>query len=349
VRVALDMTPAVIAAGGIARYTTALQHQLLSRDDMEVRSFAVGRGRGRPENTRRLAVPARVMQLSWRTWGWPRAESLVGDVDVVHSMDLLPPPTRRPLVITIHDVLPLTHPRFFPTRSVRQAEGQLEAVGRAALVVTTCQATAADIAALGVPQEKIVVAPPGWERPAPAPTSLAPPEPYLLSVSAVTPRKGFDVLARAAASLGASCPPVLVAGPDWWGAESVRAVVAEAGGSFTFLGAVGDDELEALYRNATIFCLPSRAEGFGLTCLEAMGHGLPVVGSDRPSLREVGGDSLVLVPSDDHEALAHAIAGLLADEERRRTLGAAAHARAARFSWRAMADGVVTAYEKATA
>jgi glycosyltransferase involved in cell wall biosynthesis len=349
VRVALDMTPAVVAAGGVARYATALQQALLARSDVQVRSFAVGRGTGRPTNTRRIPVPARVMQFAWRAWGRPRAESLVGGADVVHSVDLLPPPTRCPLVMTIHDVLPLTHPQFFPDRSVRQAQDQLAAVDRARVVVTTCRATAADIAALGVPPEKTVVARPGWDRRPPAPPDAGPGGPYVLAVGAVTPRKGLEVLARASASLGGDCPPVLVAGPDWWAADSVRAEVAAAGAGVRFLGAVGDGALEALYERATIFCLPSHAEGFGLTCLEAMGHGLPVVASDLPSVREIGADSILLVPHGDHRALADAIAGLLADKERRRALGAAARARAERFSWAAMAEDVVKAYETAMA
>ena len=94
-------------------------------------------------------------------------------------------------------------------------------------------------------------------------------------------------------------------------------------------------------------CHTSRAEGFGLTCLEAMAAGAPVVATDLPSVRELTDGSAVLVPVDDAESLAAAIAELLADKGRRAALADAGRRRAAEFSWGRATDAVVRAYHRA--
>lgn len=81
-----------------------------------------------------------------------------------------------------------------------------------------------------------------------------------------------------------------------------------------------DAELGALYRGATIVCHASRAEGFGMTCLEAMSAGAPLIATDLPSVRELTAGRAALVPVDDADAMATSIASLLEDEERRRRL-----------------------------
>jgi glycosyltransferase involved in cell wall biosynthesis len=74
-----------------------------------------------------------------------------------------------------------------------------------------------------------------------------------------------------------------------------------------------------------------------------------VVATDLPSVRELAGGAVELVPVDDAEATAEALRGLLDDEERRRALGEAARKRAAEFSWKRMAADVVEAYRLALA
>jgi glycosyltransferase involved in cell wall biosynthesis len=113
------------------------------------------------------------------------------------------------------------------------------------------------------------------------------------------------------------------------------------------LGPVDDATLSALYASATVVCHASRGEGFGMTCLEAMAFGAPVVATDLPPVRELAGGAVELVPVDDAAALAAALRGLLDDEPRRRALGEAARSRAAEFSWARMAADVVGAYRLA--
>ncbi len=350
-RVGLDVTPAVTTHGGLARYTIQLWSELAGRDDVVVCAFALGRGSGTALAlpVRRVPVPLRVLRPLWRHAEWPRVESLVGAVDVAHSLALTPAPSKAPQVVTLHDVLPVTHPELYPPETVTRFRSELSGARRADLVVTTCQATAQEISSVaGVARDRIVVAPPGPSNLVAQDAKQVPQEPYVLAVGQVTPRKGLDVLAAAVALLGERCPSVLVAGPDWWGSGAVRAKIAarDGLGRIRLVGAVDDATLGSLYAGATLVCHTSRAEGFGLTCLEAMSAGTPVVAADIPSVRELVDDAAVLVPVDDADRLAGAMEQLLDDPERRATLAEAGRRRAAQFSWERTADAVVDAYRR---
>jgi glycosyltransferase involved in cell wall biosynthesis len=353
-RVGLDVTPAVTARAGLARYTEQLWRELVLREDVDVHAFALGRGPNRdfglPLTRRHL--PLRALRPLWRTVRWPRAETFAGDVDVVHTIALTPIPTRSRQTVTIHDLLPITHPQLYPPGADRGHRADLAEAQRAQVLVTTCEATADEIVRVaGFPRDRIVVAPPGVLRPN-STGDISPVEPpFVLAVGQVTPRKGFDVIAEAAARLGERCPPVVLAGPDWWRADDVRARIAEvdAHRRVRLLGPVDDSTLSALYRTATVVLHASRAEGFGMTCLEAMAFGAPVVATDLAPVRELSGGAVELVPVDDAAALAGALGVLLEDAARRRELGNAARERAAEFTWSRMAAEVVDAYRLALA
>ena len=89
---------------------------------------------------------------------------------------------------------------------------------------------------------------------------------------------------------------------------------------------------------AAAFCLPSLYEGFGLTALEAMACGAPVVVSDRGALPEVVGEAGIVVPPTN-EAVTDALRDLLTNPERAAALGATAAARAREFTWQRTASG----------
>jgi glycosyltransferase involved in cell wall biosynthesis len=115
-------------------------------------------------------------------------------------------------------------------------------------------------------------------------------------------------------------------------------------------GFVPHDELQQLYARAAVVACPSRREGFGVACLEAMAHGRPVVATSVGGLRDlvVHGETGLLVPPRDPDSLRSALERLLADPERRRLLGAAARERArTHFSWKTVTDATLAAYADA--
>jgi glycosyltransferase involved in cell wall biosynthesis len=112
----------------------------------------------------------------------------------------------------------------------------------------------------------------------------------------------------------------------------------------TFHGPLGRAALARLYARATVFVLPTLREAFGLSLLEAMGFGLPVVATRLEAIPEIvaDGETGLLVPPRDADALGKALCALLADPARARRMGAAGRARAlAGFGWARAAAGML--------
>jgi len=349
-RVGVDLSPAFVGYTGIARYARTLWGLLSSDPAVRASAFAAGRGVAtRDPHVRRIPVPLRVLQGAWRATSFPRAEMLIGAVDVVHSIDLLPAPTRKPLVMTWHDTFALSGPEYHHPHALRLRARRVEAARRAAVVLVTCESLANEVAEhVGLSRERIVVSPLGADLP--RASEIPPPVegPFVLAAGAISPRKGFGLLARALASLGSAAPPLVLAGPDGWNAEAVHRELRDALPPDRLI-LLGDryEQMPALYRQATLVVHPSLAEGFGLVCLEAMASGAAVVAADIPSIREMGGGALSLVAPGEMEPLAAAVRWLLDDHESRRQLGEAARARAATYTWARTYERTKVGYERA--
>jgi glycosyltransferase involved in cell wall biosynthesis len=350
-RVAFDASPTISGRTGIARYVTELG-AALERDGVELRRFAVGRNAYPvPPRTRHIRVPARVADAAWRSLHRPRLETVIGDFDLVHATGLLTPSTRRPLVVTVHDLAAVRHPDLHPERHVQQQRAQLESLHRADAVVAVSAATAADVADTGFPAERIVVAPLGVSALAPAsapPSALG--DGYLLTVGESSPRKGYGVLLGALARAGGEVR-LAMAGPPAGDDARLRTLCTDAGlqDRVSFLGPVTEPALAGLYERALALCFPSVSEGFGLPVLEAMAAGVPVIASDLPVLRELAGDAVLYAAGAGEDAWAEAIRTLAADPGLRAHLIEEGRARAATFTWERTAHDTLRGYELALA
>jgi glycosyltransferase involved in cell wall biosynthesis len=351
VRVAFDVTPVISGRTGIARYVTQLTAALEALS-VELRRFAVGRSAfPLPSNTTHIRVPARLVERWWRAIPWPVLEQLAGSADLVHASGLLVPRTRRPLVVTVHDVAALRYPELHPARHVFKQQVLLAALDRASVIVTVSHATADDLAHLGIEDERLVVAPLGVTL-LPKPELPAPDENigrgYLLAVGETSPRKRYSVLLRALARLGGDVR-LVIAGPPARDEIRLQSLVAALGVSprVTRLGLVSDAALAGLYSGALALCFPSVAEGFGLPVLEAMAAGLPVLASDIPATRELAGNAALYVSGDEEQAWADAIESVISDAPLRARLAEAGRQRAAEFTWQRTATATLSAYRLA--
>jgi len=113
-------------------------------------------------------------------------------------------------------------------------------------------------------------------------------------------------------------------------------------------GFVAEDELVALYNQATLVVHPSRYEGFGLPVLEAMSCGAPVLTTTASSLPEVGGEAAVYVGPDDPQAFAEAIEGLWSDPVRREAMGRLGFEQTRKFNGEQLARSTLACYEAAS-
>ncbi|WP_417476242.1 glycosyltransferase family 4 protein [Leisingera sp.] len=287
--------------------------------------------------------------LLWTFLGRPALETcLDAPVDVVHAVSLgYPVATRKPLVVTIHDLGPLLHPEYFRnTRPWVMKRSLDQAVRQADVIACVSQYTADTVrdyagpavdARLRVVLEGVSESFFSAADPALLQRFALPPDvPFILSAGASSPRKNLAGLLRAMAVLADSVPHhlLLVGGAGWDDPEIARALAAPALRNRVHgLGYVSDPELRALYQAADLYVHPSLFEGFGLPVLEAMASGTPVVASDRTSLPEVAGAAGCLCDAADPEALAEAILQVCRSPQRRARMAASGRRRAREFSW----------------
>jgi glycosyltransferase involved in cell wall biosynthesis len=234
-------------------------------------------------------------------------------------------------------------------------------------VVTTSVATADDVVRFySIDREHVDVVPLGVDTAEFAP--VAPDvvaatlakhgieRPYVLSLDIFNPRKNFDAVLQAVGGLspevrerfdvvGVGRPRATASGFD----PHARSVALGLAGHAHIVEDVSASDLVALYSGAIALVYPSVYEGFGMPVLEAMACGCPVITSASSSLPEVAGLAGVLVHPDDVPALGRAIAKLVADSTERERLSGEGHVRAAEFTWKRTAEGMLVSLERALA
>jgi glycosyltransferase involved in cell wall biosynthesis len=344
--IGVDVTPTINGATGIARYVRELGRALDGLPDAPVRrSFAVGRAQLPADaGVRHCRIPLRVLERSWARGGPPSVERLVGAVDTVHASGPALPSARAPIVAVVHDLAPIDHPDLHPARSVGQLRRYLAGLRRAAAVVVVSQATADRLDA-EVPGLAIHVTPNGV-TPLPAPE--IPPlagRPYVLAVGTPVPRKAFHRLVAALPDLGPEVGLVVVGAPG--PTDTLLDELAAGHGvadRYHRVTAATDAELAGWYDAAAVVAVPSLEEGFSLPVVEAQRRGVPVVASDLPVHREVGGTAAAFVRGDDGgtwaEALREALLGGASVDGR----VAAGRVNADRFDWRRAAAATLAVH-----
>jgi glycosyltransferase involved in cell wall biosynthesis len=250
----------------------------------------------------------------------------------------------------------------------RLALTQLRALSREAArladrVVATDEATKGDVPRLlGVDEAKVVVLPNGIDLdemarvtpPDPrgfanaAVPDLADADPVLLSVGRQETYKGFGDVGAALERLRAEG----ALGPRWlWlvaGAGAAPGLAPALAHHVRALGRVPDAVLHALYERADLFVHATRFEGSSLVTLEAMAHGRAVVATRAGGIPDKVTDGATgrLVEPGDVDALAEAIAALLASPADRERMGAAGRAHVERhFAWPVLVDRTIALYE----
>jgi glycosyltransferase involved in cell wall biosynthesis len=347
-RVAIEAAALALSSGGLARYTGELSSALARcfPDDqfflISDQTFAMPRGA--PGNLQRGGGPRNAIERRWWLWGIASEMRRLG-ADLVHGPDFsVPYLSRRPSVLTLHDLSPwMDHRWHHAAGRVRRRTPVILDLGIATMIVTPGEAVRKQaIERFGLKPERVVAVPEAaasWLQPVEgSPCNRSPRNPYFLFVGTLEPRKNIGVLVEAWRELRQRhAVDLVLAGRR---RDDFADIPAEPGLHLT--GEVPDGDLAALYSSALAFVYPSLYEGFGLPVLEAMQCGVGVIASR--AVAEVGGDAAVY--ADSAHELASAMEAALQPEwvaqRRARSL-----ARAREFSWERTARMTYEVYQEA--
>ncbi len=275
---------------------------------------------------------------------------------------------RRPAVVTVHDLIELTHPQDAKAKLLNRY--LMGGIIRADKVVAVSEYTKQEACRyFGIQEENITVVPNGVrEEYAPIEnfaSTVAYQElmreyglsgkmtaPVLLHVGSDHPRKNLHTVLRVLSLLKKQYPDILLLKIGNPGILSGRQAFLEGIDALRLrenvkiLGTVSRERMNELYNMATALVFPSYYEGFGLPPLEAMAAGCPVVCSNATSLPEVAGDGAILHNPDDAEAFAKSIEHIIHNAEFTSSLIERGIRQAAKFSWDSAARDMVEIYKE---
>ena len=256
-----------------------------------------------------------------------------------------------PTVVTMHDVSFIAHPEWFGWREgLRRRWLAAHTIARADAIISDSLFTRSEILRFySVPPERVRVVRPGI-TPRVAASTDHESRHSVLYVGSIFNRRHLPVLIQAFAKVRRTFPTaqLTVVGDDRsFPKQDLTSSVREAGieDDVSLRSYVSESELSELYREARVFAFLSEYEGFGLTPLEAMSAGVPVVVADTPVARELYGDAALFVPVGDTAATAAAIRRLLADQSVRDQQRQRAAALLPAYAWRRAAHETLDLFQ----
>lgn len=286
-------------------------------------------------------------QWAWgEVFGVSRAARAAG-ADLIHApANFGPPRPSAPMLLTLHDVLAFKRPELLPSKlGVIPTKLLISGAARAAThIVTVSEAARADILDVtGRDPNDVTVVHPGGSGVSDDETNR--PRSGLFSLGNRMPHKNFPRLLEALALIPEPQRPVLTISGSH-GGDPLRAVAVDLGIEkwVDLRGWLTNDEVENLYRSSAAVVFPTLFEGFGLPVLEGMERGCPVICSDIPVLREVGGDAVRYFDATNPAVIAAQIRSTLSDPVVLREMAEAGRQRARQFTWDAAADAFIEAF-----
>jgi glycosyltransferase involved in cell wall biosynthesis len=346
--------------GGPATYARELVAALVARAPRTQEYVVLTDGpeafEGLDVEVRHVALASPYAQVVWDHGMIPVALRRSG-VDLYHgTKNTLPALLPCPAVVTVHDLAVYHHPASFAALQRWHLRTHTPLAVRAArAIITVSRHAAADLCARfpraavkvhavpnGVSARFHPVADEATRTAFRARHGLGG-GPLVGYLGTLQPRKNVELLAAAFARIASAVPgaELVLAGRIRPG---YRPALPHAG--VRLIGPLPARDLATFYSSAAVLVSPSLYEGFGLTLLEAMACGCPVIALNRSAVPEVVGDAALLLDEADEQALAAALMRVLGDPAAAAELRRRGLARAAHFSWTATAAATAAIYDQ---
>lgn len=277
----------------------------------------------------------------------------------------LPEKTAAPVVVTVHDVIPLLYPKHFPAgiRGKLKFYQQKKRLQSVDAVIVNTETTKKDVVRfLDIPAEKIysthfapnkkyrVLTQKGWRKETKGKYDL--PQKFVLYVGDINYHKNIEGLIEAFSRVTDSSVGLVLVGKGFTTqvpeAKQIRELVhiRKLDKRVVMPGFVEDADLVKIHNLASLYCQPSLYEGFGFPVLEAMACGTPVIASKTQALVEIAEGAALFVDTKKPAALAQGFVDLLTKSKLKERLIAQGLERVKQFSWTKTADETVAIYQK---
>lgn len=348
-KIGIDISQTAFQGSGVCRYMENLVTALVTHDGTNDYIFFFSSLRQRPSQRIKdaigkhklvqLRLPPTVLDLIWNRLHIVPIETFTGDLDLFISSDWTEPPVRTAKKITIiHDVMLYRYPETLNTQIVEVQKRRLNWVKKeSTMVVCDSNTTLEDVHEfLGIDRSKLCVVYPAVKLFSAQVTSTE--KPFIFSIGKQEPRKNIQRLVNAFHSISDDSIELRIAGSDGWG-KDLKLPHDER---IKNIGFITDLDLSKFYQTALCLVYPSLYEGFGYPVIEAMLSGCPVITSNSSSLKEIAGDSALLVDPTSEESLAKAIQTVLHNKSLRKELIIKGKKRAQNFSLEQFANHMLS-------
>lgn len=351
---------------GIGHYTKELYDALRNNGGVDLIPYSYGCSL----QTSALEAPVSLLEsyprslvrdglsLSRQRWQHPPT----GPVDLIHATDHLIPLLKGiPLVATLMDAIPLSHPEWISPAARVKARIWRMLARRADHIITISEYSKSQIIDyFGISEEKISVIPLGVNPIFFQPIDMESRQvvckrygikgKFFLNIGTLQPRKNVVGLLKAMRLLPDEIRrthQLIIIGKNGWKTENLIVEIrrAESEGWCRWLGFVPDNDVRALLQSAEAFLFPSLNEGFGLPVLEAFASRTPVITSNTTALPEISGNSALCTDPEDFEQIALAITSLLGSKYLKQSLIENGTFKAQQISWEKTAQESMSIYE----
>ena len=367
--IAFDVSPITTVSTGIGQYCLESLSELhkLSSNSLEISTYSFGRKK--PDASKlgplslphvHVPIPARILQKSWDWFSFPDLKKVLPAAELCHSTNYyLPAFSKGKRVITVHDISFIVAPEYCDPWIVspfkkklktfcRQADGiavvseftKSELVDHLDIVpnkiFVTPNAVKEDFCRLSTDESNDIIRKYGIDKP------------YLLFVGTLEYRKNLSGLLKAYSQVASKIPHdlVLIGRPGWQYDAEMTSLSEEIKDRVHILGYVSNNDLPAFYKKSDLFLYLSHYEGFGIPILEAFASECPVIASNIPPHREIGGEAPVYVDPKDVDAIGETIESLLSDTRQREEFKKKGKEQARKYTWRNTAQTTFDLYTK---